>query len=441
MVYNRCEKKSHEVIYMLKEFTVSNFKSIDDTIVFSMEADYDRVSEFPEHIVDINDNKILKVTSMYGPNGGGKTNVLSALSLAKVVVTSGETILIRPLRFDCAFSDKKSIEETLFFVDEEYEYGYQFKININVEERQETEFSKNHGNNLYSVVEIINESVSYRKNGEDDFLPLIERSENGNITFKNQDNLVKDIQLAKNNSVITFIYKTYANNESNVEELNVVKGLYRQITSITNLNEPIYLTESDLSFIEKNKEKLISLLNSADIKICDIIVSPDRYNQVLFVRKLLLSDKEITTEISLRAESSGTVKTFFIFVDLLKSISSTSRIFYCNDMNAYLHPKLYRAIIELFNSEANKSSQLIFNTHDILNMSNNLFRRDEIWFVYRDEKYSTQVVSLANIVNYKGEQIRKDAKYYKQYLEGKFGADPFIKKGLNWEELVDDENS
>ena len=415
MVYNRCEKKSHEVIYMLKEFTVSNFKSIDDTIVFSMEADYDRVSEFPEHIVDINDNKILKVTSMYGPNGGGKTNVLGALAIAKAVVTSGETIL-KPIRFDCAFSDKKSIEETLFFVDEEYEYGYQFKI-------------------------IINERVSYRKNGEDDFLPLLERSENGNITFKNQDNLVKDIQLAKNNSVITFIYKTYANNESNVEELNVVKGLYRQITSITNLNEPIYLTESDLSFIEKNKEKLINLLNSADIKICDIIVSPDRYNQVLFVRKLLLSDKEITTDISLRAESSGTVKTFFIFVDLLKSISFTSKIFYCNDMNAYLHPKLYRAIIELFNSEANKSSQLIFNTHDILNMSNNLFRRDEIWFVYRDEKYSTQVVSLANIVNYKGEQIRKDAKYYKQYLEGKFGADPFIKKGLNWEDLVDDENS
>jgi AAA15 family ATPase/GTPase len=103
-------------------------------------------------------------------------------------------------------------------------------------------------------------------------------------------------------------------------------------------------------------------------------------------------------------------------------------------MNAYLHPKLFKAIIEIFNSEENKMNQLIFNSHDIINMTNELFRRDEIWFVYRDEDYSTRLTPLSNIVNYKGEQVRKDAKYFKQYLEGRYGADPFIKKGLGWNE-------
>ena len=103
-------------------------------------------------------------------------------------------------------------------------------------------------------------------------------------------------------------------------------------------------------------------------------------------------------------------------------------------MNAFLHPKLSRAIIEIFNSKNNKNNQLIFNSHDIINMTKDVFRRDEIWFVYRDENYSTKLVPLSNIVNYKGEQVRKDAKYYKQYLEGKYGADPFIKKGFDWNE-------
>ena len=129
-------------------------------------------------------------------------------------------------------------------------------------------------------------------------------------------------------------------------------------------------------------------------------------------------------------ESSGTIKAINIIFDVLSAKNNC--VFIADDFDAYLHPKLLRAIVELFASESNKTRQLIFNSHDIINMSNKLFRRDEIWFAYRDEDYSTQYVPLSNIVNYKGEMIRKDAVYSKQYLEGRFGADPFIKKGLSW---------
>ena len=44
---------------MLKEMTIKNFKSINKEITFSMEADIERVSEYPQHIIDINNNKLL----------------------------------------------------------------------------------------------------------------------------------------------------------------------------------------------------------------------------------------------------------------------------------------------------------------------------------------------------------------------------------------------
>ena len=420
---------------MLKEFSVSNFKSINDEVFFSMEADVERVSEFQDHIVNINNNKLLKVTSMYGPNGGGKSNLLSALSLSKVVVTSGEETIIFPTQYDCAFSKNENIKATLFFVDDEYEYGYQYEIKFKIEERQETEFSKSRESDYYAVVEIINENVSYKKRGDENFVALFERESNGFVTSNALKNLVNDLQLSKSNSALKHFYKAYANNDSRTEGLTVIKNLYNQITSIKNLDGPKILGQNDLLFIDSNKSILMSLLNKVDINIVNIKVQPDKFDQIVFVRNLSLGDDLITTEISLRDESSGTKKAFFIFLDLLKSFDS-KKIFYCNDMNSFLHPKMSRAIIELFNSDVNKNSQLIFNTHDILNMNNSLFRRDEIWFVFRDEKYATQLVSLSNIVNYKGEQIRKDAKYDKQYLEGKFGADPFIKKGLNWSEVI-----
>lgn len=430
-------KNLTEVIDMLKEFSVSNFKSIKDEIFFSMESDSNRVSEFPEHLISVNNNKLLKVSSMYGPNGGGKTNILKALSLVKIVVTSGEETMIIPAQYNCAFSEDDVIKETMFFVDEEYEYGYQFEIKFKIEERQETDFLRERRVNYYAVVDIISETVSYKKKNEEGYIALLERNKEGYIKSEYLNNFILNIQLSKNNSILKHIYNNFANNDSQIEELNVIKNLYNQIVSITNLDPLRMISPNDLDFIDINKNSLIELLNRVDINIKDIKVYPEQRDQVVFVRELLVSDKPITTEISLRQESSGTIKVFFIFVDVLKSIKS-NKIFYCNDMNSFLHPKMYRAIIELFNSDLNKNSQLIFNTHDILNMNNTLFRRDEIWFVFRDENYSTKLISLSNIVNYKGEQVRKDAKFYKQYLEGKFGADPFIKQGLNWGEVIND---
>ena len=63
---------------MLCQFTVKNFKSIRDEVTFDMQAA--AISEHEDRIIiDKDEEKYLPVSAIYGPNGGGKSNVLAAL--------------------------------------------------------------------------------------------------------------------------------------------------------------------------------------------------------------------------------------------------------------------------------------------------------------------------------------------------------------------------
>ena len=418
---------------MLKELTIKNFTSFNNEVTFSMEADTDRVSEHPEHIVEINDNKLLRVASVYGPNGGGKSNLLKALTVVSAVMKSNT--LLSHCDLSCVFNDSNVIEEQIFFVGEEYEVGYSFSVKSSKAEQSDS-FSYRRLSAF--AFEIEEESVVYRKAGTNDFVLLFSRDKVGSI--EGDDFLSfferKDFRLGKRKSVVDYTYEMFANNDGDLPvELDVIRYLYREVSSIRQLDirstDPFVMPPFYFNSVMKNKKQLLQMLNEVDIPICDIKVDEDESN-VFFVRKVNIDGKECERELPLSAESTGTRKMFWIFLWLIEAAKS-NKIFYCDDMNAYLHPKLIRAIVEFF-QRGNTRSQLIFNSHDIINMKGDLFRRDEIWFAYRDENYSSQLVPLSNIVNYKGEQVRKDATYYKQYLEGKYGADPFVARGLNWNE-------
>lgn len=416
---------------MIKELTIKNLLSFNNDVTFTMEADAERVSEFSNHIVKINDNSLLKVGSMYGPNGGGKTNLLMALTFPKAIL---EYDWLYPYDIKCVFSNDDVVEETLFFVTNDFEMGFRFEIISNIIDSANEEIREKNISKIANI-SIISEAVVYRKKGTDDFKELYSRDEKGIISSDVFEKMgLKFIPLSKNKLALAKLYEDYANNEYlEIESLIVCKQLYEEICSITNLEKEDDNLSSYLNIIEYNKNKLIKLLNDVDIKISDIIISEDGPFSIYFERKVIINGKEEKRNIPLVRESSGTKKIFYIFLRLLDGFDK-NKIFYCDDMNSYLHPKLFRAIIELFNSDLNLNCQLIFNSHDITNMTNELFRRDEIWFAYRDENYSTVLIPLSNIVNQKNKQIRNDAKYNKQYLEGKYGADPFIKKGLNWDE-------
>ena len=105
-----------------------------------------------------------------------------------------------------------------------------------------------------------------------------------------------------------------------------------------------------------------------------------------------------------------------------------------DELDAKIHPILLKHIIMLYNNfEINKyGAQLIFTSHDLSTMNSEVFRRDEIWFVAKGNEQNSKLYSLVEFKNPDGTSVRKDAKFDKQYLEGKYGADPYLKKIIDW---------
>jgi AAA15 family ATPase/GTPase len=283
-------------------------------------------------------------------------------------------------------------------------------------------------------VDIFEEEMIYRELNVSEFSTLFKRNSKGIVESK----ILNDIDLIKNQKALSKNYKflkyfndSFVQDQTNFDALPIFV-FYQELSSYLWTRKEVrtfnYLKEA-VDILTPCLEKSKKLLNALDIRI-DSLYFEEKDPGVYYLYIKRKNNNGETFSIPLANESSGTIKAVNIIFDILTSPKESVCI--ADDFDAHLHPKLLRAIVELFASGDNKSRQLIFNSHDIINMSNKLFRRDEIWFAYRDEDYSTKYVPLSNIVNYKGEMIRKDAVFSKQYLEGRFGADPFIKKGLSW---------
>ena len=185
---------------------------------------------------------------------------------------------------------------------------------------------------------------------------------------------------------------------------------------------------------EKVQEKVVDFLASFDetIKGFEITRLPQQddpkneYFQIDALHKMIGSDE--LAKIPLQTESAGTLKMFALYPEL-QEVLRHGGVFFIDELNARLHPLLVRNFILTFlNLENNiNHAQLIFTTHDTWLLSNQLLRRDEIWFTDKDEDGLSTLYSLADFVDEDGSRIRKDENYEKNYLLGKYGAIPSLK--------------
>ena len=139
-------------------------------------------------------------------------------------------------------------------------------------------------------------------------------------------------------------------------------------------------------------------------------------------------------ELDLHKESSGTIK-IFNSIPFIADALVNGKTLVVDELDAKLHPLLLQYIIRLFADPLvnRKRAQLIFTSQDIITMNSANFRRDEIWFAAKNIDEETQLYSLAEFKDEKGNSVRNDASFSKQYMEGRFGADPFVQKLIQWE--------
>lgn len=119
-------------------------------------------------------------------------------------------------------------------------------------------------------------------------------------------------------------------------------------------------------------------------------------------------------------ESEGTKKMFELSPFIYRSMKEGTPLI-IDEFDSRFHPLLTKKIVELYNSFENKKSQLIFTTHDTNLLSSDLLRRDQIDFVEKDKYGASHLYTLVEING-----VRNDASFEKDYIQGKYGAIPFL---------------
>lgn len=403
---------------MLCQFTVKNYKSIRDEMTFDMQAA--AISEHENNIIRDKDGELfLPISAIYGPNGGGKSNVLEAMhTLASKVLrplyATGDKeeriflqkrLLIEPFAFSKE-TKSQPIEFEIFFRTEIAEYRYKLHIMkdvVNYESLDRVKLDTGRRSALFErdTEEISLKGVFSKLKASEDLsatLPLLSYL---GITYKKNE-VVKDV-------LDWFEYGIdFLNYGNSIEELRMA-----------------------VSNSEDVKQLMLDMIQEMDLDIVDFRVVEDENDRIDVYTKHLVDGYE--TELNLLEESSGTRKLFGL-MPFIAGCLLTGTVLVIDELDAKIHPVLLRHIIMMFNDMSinKKKAQLIFTSHDLSTMNNEVFRRDEIWFVAKGNAQNSKLYSLVEFKNEKGESVRKDAKFDKQYLEGKYGADPYLKRIIDW---------
>ena len=420
---------------MLLQFYFSNYRSFEGEGILDMRASGS--NELSSHIRNTLNEKVLPVTAIYGANASGKSSVFEAFQFMALCVLES-----------LSFSDdnKKNpykLKVDSFKFSESREKPSEFEINY-IDKKGKKELYYNYGFKIDNSGILGEYLASNTKTG-------VKRNEDYTYIFKRERNqklyLDSSIEKFRENLEISLKEKTLLVSlgaKLNIDEFIRVRTWCIN-TEIINFSNSLYgaflenILPNNIIESEEVRKNLVSFINSFDDSIIDIEVEKisaidenDKDNYRVFT--IHKSDKGTSTaRISMNEESSGTKKMFSLYQTLL-DVLEKGGVFFADELDIKLHPLLMRNILLTFTDKEKNSNnaQLIFTTHNTIYMDMDLLRRDEIWFVEKDNGVS-KLYSLDDITNEKGEKVRKDSNYEKHYLLGNYGAIPNLKNLLGRE--------
>lgn len=387
-------------------------------MTFDMQAT--AISEHEDRVIKDKDGELyLPVSAIYGPNGGGKSNVLEALHILAAKV-------LRPLYATDdnsyhPFQMKKILIEPFAFGEEEKEAPTEFEL-----------FFRTKTAEYRYVLTVKKDIVLYERmdrvkldTGRQS--ALFERSDEG-IELKGVFAKLKiSDELSETLTLLSYLGITYRKNEVIKDILN----WFEYGIDFLNYGNSIQELRMAIANSDDVKSLVLDMIQEMDLDIVNFRVEEMENERIEVYTKHIVDGYE--SELNLSDESSGTKKLFGLLPFIADSLASGTTLV-IDELDAKIHPALLRHIIMMFNDmEINRhGAQLIFTSHDLSTMNSEVFRRDEIWFVAKGNRQNSKLYSLVEFKNDKGESVRKDAKFDKQYLEGKYGADPYLRKIIDW---------
>ena len=421
-------------IIMLLNFKVKNYKSFKDENVLSMipapkqkGLDYSVCCEK----IKRKNIKALCSTVMYGSNASGKTNIIGAMDTFRAIVLRGnirnseEQQSPNAAAYSLELIPNKDSDEpvvmSIEFVDGGVKFGYSLTLDLGLF------LDKKSKRRVLSEKLLVNDEL------------IFDRS---NTLTVGKLSAIKDYLINPgivNNSSLPEIAET----SLIIDELFLTGGfkllfsqrLAKQFTDwLTDKFEIIYQSnefrcarnfanpQKKTVYIDSITESAAKLfgINSNDI---GYVSGEDGSTHLCscFDNLSIGSNAAIPAEIY---ESLGTMRFINIFPLIIRALNSGGTLV-MDEFDASIHPMALMNIINIFhNDEVNiHHAQLIFNTHNPIFLNSNMFRRDEIKFVERDEETHASTIYALSDFGTAGENgVRKGDDYMKNYFIDQYGA-------------------
>lgn len=398
---------------MLINFTVGNYRSFKEKKTLNMEAT--TIKELKESVVIKDGHKLLTTAVIYGANSSGKSNLINAFKkFQEIVVNSSkqnsiDKLEITPFLLNEETSKKPSYFEIELLINTiDYTYGF---IADNNKVSEEWLYRKEKGAKKEKWLFVRTEEGIDITDDYKEGKGLEERTRNNGLFLSVVDSF--------NGSISQEVVKA-------IKDINILSGFNHEYLSELTTNAC-----SRMAFMGEKVADFLQQLNLGfnKFEVPDDIILAKKIKaftlHTIYDNSGLPSGEARFT--MKEHESSGTNKLFDLAVLFLVGLTEGDTII-IDELDSKLHPLITRQIVNLFNDPSTNplGGQLIFSTHDANLLTIKTLRRDQIWFTEKDQTEATDLYSLVEFREPDGTKIRNDRSFEKDYINGRYGAIPYI---------------
>ena len=443
---------------MLVQFSVENFLSFDEEQIFSMVATGG--DQHPTHLVPDVPRKgesLLRAAALYGANGAGKSNLVQAIRFAKNLIVDGtrgtQAIPVRPFKLGKEAGRPSKFEFIIKTQGTLYNYGFRLDASGIQEEwlyatpnKHEVKYFERTTSADGKVDVEVGPALSGRSSKQRQFLEFVAQGTRPNQLFLTE---TLERNVAKVKPVVDWFQKNLLvlSAEALPDSLEISVHKDKAMTELLQAvlrNTGTGIDEVSTKEVDFDFDKLPqSLSGTAENHVRAQLAASDAVAVNLYgsqegriilkqgeqgqIRQVLLNMKHRGkdgqhVDFTLNEESDGTQRLINLVPALFMLKHNPDQVTILDELDRRLHPFLSRFFLQaaLEWDKEPQHSQLIFSTHDTNLLDLDLLRRDEVWFVEKDEGGASHLYALAEF------KTRADLKIEKGYLNGRFGAIPFI---------------
>ena len=425
---------------MFVYYKVGNVLSFDEPVMLTM-TELRKTKRHAEHIIESAGVRGLRGAVVYGANASGKTNLIKSMALLRSAVRRNDCTILKNNQF--AMHGKTSpvmMWEVAFTTDNDL-----FVYSIDTD-----------------GVAVLKEAL-YRISDSKEI--IFERSKDSGFGFGEM--LSNDPWFDKKIKTSSFYIRKVEEDglferDDDTPGARLMTSVIKAFKSVEVLNVDSFVRAGSLSRklkIAEFKTFLNKLLRTADVGISDVKwISVPYSEKIKTIAEFVLPENALKRDglkffrfrgsfwavvvlhgkaqfselkfmhgsIPMRGvdESDGTIKLLEYSV-LLYSLTHEDKMWVVDEIDRSLHPFLSRFIIGMALERSECKSQLLVTTHDTTLLSQGLWRTDEVWFTEKRPDGSTDLYSLYQF------KPRFDVDLAKGYLEGRWGAIPYLGKGID----------